>query len=100
MELENELRTGHVSLEGFYALFSQRLPFLGHIKINAVQVVNHLGDVIPVPDVFCSTWKVFFILSASRSADTPREARIFIISSMVIAKSASEITSSSGVTIK
>jgi len=100
MEFGNELCGGHVSLEGFHSLFSQRLPFLGHIKINAVQVVSHLGDVIPVPDMFCSTWKVIFVSSAYRSAHTSRQARISTISSTAIVKIASEITSLSKATIK
>jgi hypothetical protein len=63
LEIGNELCASPVSLHKFHDLCNQRLPFLGHIKLNAVQVVSHLGDIIPVPTMFCSTWKVLFILS-------------------------------------
>jgi hypothetical protein len=63
MELGNELRAGFVSLRRFHDLFSQRLISLDHIKINSVDVVSHLGVIIPVPTIFCSTWKVTFISS-------------------------------------
>ena len=58
MELGNELHAGFVTLRNFLDKFGQRLPFLGHIKLNAVDVVSHLGEIIPVPTMFCSTWKV------------------------------------------
>ena len=60
MDLGNELQAGRVSLERFHNILTRRLPFLGHIKLNAVTVVSHLGDIIPVPSIFCSTWEVVF----------------------------------------
>ena len=58
MDLGNELLAGHESLKCFHDLLNRRLPSMGHIQINAVQVVDHLGCIIPVPTIFCSTWKV------------------------------------------
>jgi hypothetical protein len=58
MDARDELRTGHVSLKSLRDLFNQRLPFLGHIKLNTIQILDHLGDIILVPDMFCSTPKV------------------------------------------
>jgi hypothetical protein len=52
---------GPVTLQRFHDLFSTRRPFLGHIKLNTVDVLSHLGDIIPIPTMFCSTWKVLFI---------------------------------------
>jgi hypothetical protein len=63
MELGNELRAGFVSLQKFHNVFCQHLPSLDHIKLNAVDVVSHLGDIIPIPTLFCSMWKVLFITS-------------------------------------
>lgn len=62
MELGNELHAGHVSLKQFHGLLIRHLPLL-HIKLNAVHVVSHLGYIIPVPNMFCSSWKVVFISS-------------------------------------
>lgn len=62
LALANELQAGRVSLARFHAILTRRLPFLGHIKLNAVTVVSHLGDVIPVPDIFCTSWKVVLTL--------------------------------------
>jgi hypothetical protein len=61
MELGNELRAGFVSLSRFHDLYSRRLTSLYHIKLNSVDIVSHLGQTIPVPTIFCSTWKVWFI---------------------------------------
>jgi hypothetical protein len=94
--LGNELSAGHVSFRRFHDWFSQRLPFLGHVKINAVNVVNHLGDVIPVPDVFCSTWKVPMISFLDQSQLT--SLRIFIMLSTHIANIASAVTLSTAAT--
>lgn len=58
------------SLESFHTFLSKRLPFLGHIKLNSVQVVDHLGKIIPVPTQFCSTWKVEFWLLVYWPFDT------------------------------
>jgi hypothetical protein len=63
MELGNELHASRVSLQRFHTLLSQRLPFLRHIQVNALLVVDHLGRNIPVPTQFCSTWEVSFVWS-------------------------------------
>jgi hypothetical protein len=63
MELGKNLRAGRVSLKKLHDIFSQRLPYLGHIPLIAMDVVSHLGDNIPVPSVFTSTWKVLSISS-------------------------------------
>ena len=61
MELGNELLAGFVSPRRFHDLFIQRRPSFRHIKLNAVDVVTHLGDTIPVPTMFCFTWKVLVV---------------------------------------
>jgi hypothetical protein len=63
MDIGNEFRAGRVSLARFRELLNRRLPFLDHIKIDSVRVVDHLGQNIPVPIMFCSTWKVSFSFS-------------------------------------
>ena len=99
MELGNELQAGHVSLAKFHALLTRRMPFLGHIKLNTVTVVNHLGDIIPVPNIFCSAWEVGFIFIHIASKLTSSRARIFIMLSADIAKDVSETDLSPGVII-
>lgn len=68
MDIDNKLCTDHVSLQKFHVLLGQNLPSLSRIQVNTVQVVDHLGRILPVPIQFCSTWKVF-LLSAIRSAN-------------------------------
>jgi hypothetical protein len=60
MELRNKLCTGLTTLQRFYYLNSQCLPSLYHIKLNMVDVMSQLGDIIPIPTMFCFTWKVLF----------------------------------------
>jgi hypothetical protein len=60
MDIGNELRAGHVSPARFRDMLNRRLPFLGHIQISSVYVVNHLGQTIPVPTIFCANWKVIY----------------------------------------
>jgi hypothetical protein len=90
MELGDEFHAGYVSLKRFHDLFSQRLPFLGHIKLNAVYVLSHLGDIIPVPIVFCYTWKVsisfFLFWQVFNLERVVNELRISTISFVVIAR--------------
>ena len=90
MELGDELHAGYVSLKRFHDLFSQRLPFLGHIKLNAAYVLSHLGDIILVPIVFCSTWKVFisffFLASIIWLRRLVNSLRISTILSVAIAR--------------
>jgi hypothetical protein len=58
MKLGNESHASGGSLQKFHTFLSQRLPFLRHIQVDAVLVVDHLGRNIPVPTQFCSTWEV------------------------------------------
>ncbi|KIM74362.1 hypothetical protein PILCRDRAFT_828352 [Piloderma croceum F 1598] len=58
-ELGTELHAGLATLQRFHGFNHQILPSLYHIKLNTVDVLNHLGEIIPVPTIFCSTWKDF-----------------------------------------
>jgi hypothetical protein len=84
------MRTSHISLETFSAVLRQRRPFLRHIPLITVEVVDHLNVKIPVPIMFCSEWKVggrcLVYISESHTS-----ARILTISSMAIATIVSEI---------
>jgi len=53
-----ELRQGLKTLERFHSL-NGCFPLLRDIKLHAVDVVSPLGDIIPVPTIFCSTWRDF-----------------------------------------
>lgn len=35
-----------------------QLSSMRHIKINVVNIVDHLGRTLLVPTLFCSTWQV------------------------------------------
>lgn len=59
VDLASELCAGQVSLKKFHAVLRQRLPALGHIQVHAIQVVDHLGQTLPVPFIFCSRWADF-----------------------------------------
>ena len=61
-DLGNDLLAGHVSLDTFFSTLRERLPALCHIKLESISVVDHLGQTIPLPTVFCSTWKVISCL--------------------------------------
>jgi hypothetical protein len=61
MVLGNKSHAVPASHQRFHDLFAERLCFMGRIKLNTVDVLSHLGDIIPVPTIFCSTWKVRFI---------------------------------------
>jgi hypothetical protein len=52
---------GRVSLRDFRACLGQGPLSLRRIQVNKVLVVDHLGWNIPVPTMFCSTWKVGII---------------------------------------
>ena len=89
MELGNGLRAGRVSLQDFRAALSHGPLSLRYIQLDKVVVVDHLGRNIPVPTMFCSTWKVsYFILANIRSH---RNVRLLIISSTDTAEIVSEI---------
>jgi hypothetical protein len=72
-ELDCELRTGRLSLEDFHAILHRGPTSLRHIQLNAVLVVDHLGRNLPVPTIFCSSWKVnpsLFMCSPTHSSTT------------------------------
>ena len=58
MELGAEMCANQLSLKRFHTSLSERLPYLGHIQLHTVQVVDHLGRIIPIPTQFCSSWTV------------------------------------------
>ena len=60
-DLGNSLSAGRVSLKDFHTLLQLGPESLRHIQIDNILVVDHLGRNIPVPTMFCSTWKVDFI---------------------------------------
>jgi hypothetical protein len=60
--LMDELRTNHTSIEELEALLNQGPAVLRHIQVDKVIVVNHLGQNIPVPTIFCSRWEVEFTM--------------------------------------
>jgi hypothetical protein len=62
MDHGHEFHTGQLSIARFYHSLRQYMLPLRHIQINKILVVDHLGRNIPVPTLFCSTWKVDFIL--------------------------------------
>ena len=90
---------GQVSLKLFHTFLSERLPHLGHIQLYSVQVVDHLGRIIPVPTQFCSSWKVDSVSSKFWSM-----AKIYVrnlhISSMGTAEIVLEVVSSSEVNMR
>jgi hypothetical protein len=59
-DIGNELRAGHVSLEEFRTYLSQgpASTSLHSIQVTKILVIDHLGQNIPVPTMFCSTWEV------------------------------------------
>jgi hypothetical protein len=58
MEHTNGLRASRVSIKDFFAYLSQGPSSLHHIQVDKILVVDHLGRNIPVPTIFCSTWRV------------------------------------------
>ena len=57
----NGVRAGHINLKDFHACSNQGPLSLRHIQVDKILVVDHLGWNIPVPTIFCSTWKVGFL---------------------------------------
>jgi hypothetical protein len=68
-DIGDRLRAGHAFLDVFHGSFIRHLPFLGHIKLDTVRVVDHLGQNIPVPTIFCSTWQVCIFLCPFLASD-------------------------------
>jgi hypothetical protein len=59
----NSLRTGCLSLREFRAYFSRGPVSLREIQIAKLRIVDHLGEILSVPMIFCSSWKVCPLLS-------------------------------------
>jgi hypothetical protein len=57
-DLGNGLSAGQLSLKDFHALLQLDPKSSRHIQVENILVVDHLGRNIPVPTMFCSTWKV------------------------------------------
>jgi hypothetical protein len=57
-DLGNDLRAGRVSIKDFRDYFSRGPASLHDIPVTNIQIVDHLGQNIPVPIMFCSSWKV------------------------------------------
>ena len=54
----SSVRAENISFADFNRLLQQGPPFLRHIQVSKVTVVDHLGRNIPVPTIFCSAWQV------------------------------------------
>ena len=64
MDLGNELRpTARMRIEIFSFSLRQYLFPLRHIRIHTVLLVDHLGRNLPIPELFCSSWKVCSVSS-------------------------------------
>jgi hypothetical protein len=57
-DLGNGFQIGRVSLNEFHGYFRQCPACLHGIQVTKVLLVDHLGNKIPVPVMFCSSWKV------------------------------------------
>lgn len=60
----NELRTGGIFLPGFREAVNYGPPTLHDIQVRKIIVVDHLGENIPVPEIFFSNRRVAFHLIA------------------------------------
>jgi len=58
-KLGNGLCAGRVPPKIFHALLRQGPSSFYHIQVDKILVVDHLGRNIPVPTMFCGTWKEF-----------------------------------------
>ncbi|KAF8336038.1 hypothetical protein F5887DRAFT_988374 [Amanita rubescens] len=57
----SSVRAQNISPANFNRLLQQGPPFLRHIQVSKVTVVDHLGRNIPVPIIFCSVWQDFYV---------------------------------------
>jgi hypothetical protein len=62
-DLGDNLCTGHLSLGEFRAYFNRGPICLRDIQVAKVHIVDHLGEVLSVPIIFCSSWKVCPLVS-------------------------------------
>ena len=66
--------SGQETLDRLAELYSRlelESTSLGHIIVDTVTVVNHLGMKLPVPLIFCSSWEVRIpdVMDESRDTD-------------------------------
>jgi hypothetical protein len=66
-DLGNKLHTGRVTLNEFRG-YLRGSASLHDIQVLKVLIVDHLGKRIPVPVMFCSSWKVHIFHSRTCSA--------------------------------
>lgn len=85
-EFVNCMRVGSLSPQDVIRLLRQGPPSLGHIQLNKIIVVDHLGRNIPVPTIFCSAWEVMYDLQAHLPAHISCHARISALLSTGSAK--------------
>ena len=57
-EVGNRLCVGSMSIHEFSAFLQQGLLPLHHVQLSKIIVLDHLGQNILVPTMFCSAWKV------------------------------------------
>jgi hypothetical protein len=60
-EFGDKLRKGSEVSIGEFISLTKNCSSLHHIPVSAVLVIDHLGQNIRVPIIFCSTWKVDFV---------------------------------------
>jgi hypothetical protein len=63
-DLGHKLRAGSVSLKKFRAFVSRGPASLRHIQVTSINVVDHLGKNLPVPTMFCTSWKVHLFVTS------------------------------------
>jgi hypothetical protein len=65
-DLGNELRAGRISLDEFRTYLNQgpATASLRNIQVTKILVMDHLGQNIPIPTMFCSTWEVRSFLAS------------------------------------
>ena len=54
----SSVRAQNISSADFNRLLQQGPPFLRHIQVSKITVIDHLGRNIPIPIIFCSAWQV------------------------------------------
>jgi hypothetical protein len=103
VDLGNRLRTGEdVPLREFRLGLQWGPPILHCIQLCKVTVLDHLGQAIPMPTIFCSEWKVhiLFLSSAIGKFSSFLPARISNASLMGIARTVQEVAIYHAATIK
>ena len=57
-DLGTHLRAAPLTLKEFRAYFRRGPASLRDIQITSIKILDHLGNDIPVPIMFCSSWGV------------------------------------------